>query len=406
MSNLKSHPAKGGTNLKFISIFYLLTIIFLFLYSYTQVDLNLTLSQWSIWQVIQKWFQNIGWFQRPFSTVLYTFILFLLVIHYFLFLWLVKKNKLSIGQFWRIIIPASIILLFAYNAFSYDLFNYMFDARIFTFHHQNPYLHKALDYPQDPWINFMRWTHRTYPYGPVWLGLTIPLSFIGMQFFLPTLFLFKALMVGSFLGTVYFIGKILEKISPENKMLGMAFFAFNPLIVMESLVSSHNDIVMMFFLMLSLYLLMRKKYIHSIILLLLSIGIKFATGFMFPFYLLIYFLQKRKKEINWEVLFGVMAILMIIPVILASYRTNFQPWYLLNILPFTSVVAKRYYFFIPSVVLSLISIFQYLPFLYLGNWDKPVPSILFWMTTGSILFSIILVVIWFFRLAIYKRRIK
>ncbi|MDO8659329.1 MAG: glycosyltransferase family 87 protein [Candidatus Parcubacteria bacterium] len=390
----------------FLSVSYILVIFGLFLYSYTQVDLNLTLSQWSIWQVIQKWFQNIGWFQRPLSTALYTFILFLLVIHYFLFLWLIKKNKLSLGQFWRIVIPASIILLFAYNAFSYDLFNYMFDARIVTYHHQDPYIHKALDYPQDPWINFMRWTHRTYPYGPVWLWLTAPLSFIGMQFFLPTFFLFKALMVGSFLGTVYFIGKILEKISPENKMFGMAFFALNPLVIIESLVSGHNDIVMMFFAVFSLFLLLKKRYVFACILLFLSIGIKFATVFLLPVFALIFLLQIRRKKIDWDKFFQLTSVLMIIAVIAASIRTNFQPWYLLYVLPIASLIAGKHYIFIPSIIISFFALLIYIPFLYLGNWDPPVPSILFWMTTGSILFSIILVVIWFFRLAIYKRRIK
>ena len=44
------------------TIGYLLTIVGLFFYSFTQVDLNLTLSEWSVWQVIQKYFQHIGYF--------------------------------------------------------------------------------------------------------------------------------------------------------------------------------------------------------------------------------------------------------------------------------------------------------------------------------------------------------
>lgn len=379
------------SNLKLFGIGYLILVIGLFLYSYTQVDLNLTLSQWSVWQVIQKWFQHIGWFQRPLSTALYSFILFLLTIYYFLFLWLVKKNKLSIGQFWRIVIPASIILLFAYNAFSYDLFNYMFDARIFTYHHLDPYQYKALDFPKDSWINFMRWTHRTYPYGPVWLGLTVPLSFIGMQFFLPTLFLFKALMVGSFLGTVYFIGKILEKVSSENKMFDMAFFAFNPLVIIESLVSGHHDIVMMFFAVFSLFLLLEKRYIFAFILLFLSIGIKFATIFLLPVFALIFLFQIRRKKIDWEKFFQLTSALMIIAVIVASIRTNFQPWYLLYVLPIAAFVAKKYYILIPSIIISFFALLNYLPFLYLGNWDSPVPYILNLLTISSLVLSVVIV---------------
>ena len=149
---------------------------------------------------------------------------------------------------------------------------------------------------------------------------------------------------------------------------------------------------------------MNKKFIRSLIFLILSIGIKFASAFIFPVYLLIYFFEKKKKTANWEFVFSLITILMIIPVILASYRTNFQPWYLLNVLPFAALVSRRYYFFIPSVVLSLVSLFQHLPFLYLGNWGKPVPSILLWMTIGSIILSIVLCCIWFTKLRLVTRR--
>lgn len=269
----------------------------------------------------------------------------------------------------------------------------MFDARIFTLHHQNPYLHKALDYPQDPWINFMRWTHRTYPYGPLWLGLTIPISFLGMQVFLPTLFLFKALMVGSFVGTTYFIGKILEKISPNEKLFAMAFFALNPLVIIESLVSAHNDIVMIFLAVFSIYLLMNNNYYRSFLLLTLSIAVKFSTVFLIPINLVVFSLYKKKKKINWEVIFLLMSVLMVIPIFLVSVRTNFQPWYLLYILPFAAVVSKKHYIFIPCVIISLFALLQYLPFLYLGNWNPPVASILTMITASSIIFSLLIVLV-------------
>ncbi len=267
-------------------------------------------------------------------------------------------------------------------------------------------MHKALDFPGDPMLSFMHWTHRLYPYGPTWLALTVPLSFMGLQFFLPTFFIFKILMSVNFLGTVFFIGKILRKASLGDEAFGIAFFALNPLVVVESLVSSHNDIVTMFFLMVSIYLLMINKYIRSIIVIILSVGVKFTTAFLIPVYLLIYFLQKKGKRISWDVVFGIMTVVMIIPIILASYRTNFQPWYLLNILPLVALISKKYYFFIPSIVVSFVSTFSYLPFLYLGNWDKPVPSILFWITTCSILFSTVIVIICFLRISVHKKSIK
>src|SRR3989344_5690764 len=368
MSNVKCQMS----NVKLLSIGYLTTVIFLFLYSFTQVDLGLTLTKWSIWQVAQKFFQSIGYFNRPFSAFLYILIISLLFIFYLSFLFLANKNRIGKRQVWIMILFTGVLLAFSYNAFSYDLFNYIFDAKIVTHYHQNPYLQKALDYPGDPMLSFMHWTHRLYPYGPVWLFLTVPLSFLGFQFFLPTFFLFKILMSASFVGSVFYIGKIVRKISPENEVFSLIFFGLNPLVIIESLVSAHNDIVMSSLLLMSIYLLINNKYIRSIFILILSIGIKYATIILIPFYLVSIFFSKKKK-IEWQVFILLLIFPMILSIALASLRTNFQPWYLLYVLPLAALISKKFYIFVPAVVISFFSLLQYAPFLYLGNWDKPVP---------------------------------
>ena len=137
------------------------------LYSFTQVSLSLTLTQLPVWQSIQKAFQYVGYFNRPLSATLYIIIVAVLFLLYCFTLYLIRKKQLSVKLVSGIILAVSIILFAAYNAFSYDIFNYIFDAKIVTNYAQNPYEHKALDYPGDPMLSFMQWTHRTYPYGPV-----------------------------------------------------------------------------------------------------------------------------------------------------------------------------------------------------------------------------------------------
>ncbi len=379
------------SNIKLSSIGYLIVIIGLFLYSFTQVDLSLTLSRWSVWQVIQKYFQHIGYFQRPLSTFLYIAVILLLYVFYFFFLAEAYSHKISKRQVWFLIISISVILAFSYNAFSYDLFNYIFDAKIITYYHQSPYLHKALDYPGDPMLSFMHWTHRIYPYGPIWLLLTVPLSYFGFKIFLLTFFLFKFLMAISFVGTVFFIDKILKKISPQYELFGVIFFAFNPLVIIESLVSAHNDIVMMFLAILSLYLFMSNKYIRSLILLILSIGIKFATALIIPVLVFWYLFRKH----SWEKITFLIIAVMIAAIVAVSLRTNFQPWYLLYALPFAALVARKYFILVPSIVVTFFSLLQYAPFIYLGDWNPPVPTILLYLTNGSMLLSLFVILVWF-----------
>jgi hypothetical protein len=185
------------------------------------------------------------------------------------------------------------IVVLSYNAFSYDLFNYIFDAKIVTFYNQNHYIHKALDFPGDPMLSFMRWTHRVYPYGPLWLALTVPVSFVGSQIFIITFFLFKFLMGGFFLLTVWSIGKIATKLKLSNVLLPIAAFALNPFVLAESLVSAHNDIVMMGLGMFGVYFLLKRDYIKGGVLLIFSAGVKFVTLVSAILYIILSLFKKQ-----------------------------------------------------------------------------------------------------------------
>ncbi|EKD85661.1 MAG: hypothetical protein ACD_37C00663G0002 [uncultured bacterium] len=371
---------------KFIFYGWIISSVGLLLYSFTQVDLSLTLSQVSVWQTIQKLLQQIGYFNRPLSTLIFLLIMFLMFTLYALTLNFVKNNIFDGRAVWKIIIFVSVILFFAYNAFSYDLFNYIFDAKIVTYYNQNPYEHKALDYPGDPMLSFMHWTHRAYPYGPLWLALTIPLSFIGFGYFLLTFYLFKLLALFGFIWSAILIRKIALRLG-SDPVLAVAVFALNPLVLVESLVSAHIDIVMIPFGLLGILAFLEKKYIKSFTALILSIAIKYATVFLIPG-IIVYGLFKSSKDFFLYVLI----LSMIITVVLASSRTNFQPWYLLLVLPFASLVSDKYFILIPVFLISIASLLQYAPFIYLGNWNPPVPTILNWIMISSIMVSGVLII--------------
>ena len=197
-------------------------------------------------------------------------------------------------------------------------------------------------------------------------------------------------MAASFIGTVYFISKIAEKIAPEKKVFLTLLFALNPLVIIESLVSAHNDIVMMFFAVWGFFFLLEKKYIAAFLLLVISIGIKFSTVFLLPTFLYICYLQIKKKTITWEKIFLATSLIMLIPIIFSSSRTELQPWYLLWVLPLMALTPKSVWIRGIAWIFSLGLLLHYVPFLYTGNWDSPIPTIKFWITLGSIVFSLLL----------------
>lgn len=353
---------------------YFLVIFGLFFYSYTQVDLSLTLSRASIFQTIEKAFQYIGYFQRPSSTDIYLTLLGFLFLFYFIFL--SKANRISRATFWKIIIAVSVILAFSYNGFSYDLFNYIFDAKIITHYHLNPYLYKALDFPKDPMLSFMHWTHRTYPYGPFWLVLTVPLSFIGFGFFLPTFFLFKLFTAGCFVGCVYFVEKILQKIDSKNVLFGTILFALNPLVIIESLVSAHNDIPMLFLGLIGTWLLLEKKWLRGIVFMVLSALTKQTGVFLLPVGLA-YALQTifKKKIVSERMFLFLLALSMVGGFIFILTRLEVQPWYILWFLPFLSFIKPNKILTALIVGISLGLLLRYAPFLYQGDWNGMVPVV-------------------------------
>lgn len=354
---------------KFLGSGYLILIIILFLYSFTQVDLGLALTRYPALFSIQRSFQEIGYFNRSLSTYLFIGIVFSLFAFYFYFIKLSLKNKLSKKFIWRMIFATSFVLAFSYNAFSYDIFNYIFDAKVVSYYHENPYIKRPLDFPQDKMLYFMHWTHATYAYGPTWLFLTVPLSFLGMNIFLVTFFLFKFFLTFCYLGSVFLIGKILRKASPKNEIFGLVFFAFNPLVLIESLVSSHNDIAMMFFALLAIYLLINKKTILAFLALIFSALLKDVTAVLLAPFLAYVFPFSRKFISSWEKFFLLSTVFLIGGLMFVVYKIGIQPWYFLWILPVLALFKPNKYLISVSMGFSFGLLMRYVPFLWQGNWD-------------------------------------
>jgi hypothetical protein len=342
-------------------VFWILASVSLLVFSFTQVDLALTFFKFGFWQPIQDSLQHVGFYEHVIGTQIYVGILVLLYVLYFVTLYLATKKKLSRSLLVTIILCVTGILVLSYNAFSYDMFNYIFDAKIFTYYHANPYTHRGLDFPHDPMLGYMRYIERFYPYGPGWLAVTIPLSFIGFQIFIVTFYLFKLLMAVSFLGSIFLIEKIAKKTKIINPLVAVASFALNPLVLIECLVSSHNDIVMIFFVLLALYYAVQEKYPQTILFYIISVLVKFATVFAFPMFFYKYF-KKRQT-----LFFDMLIVIMITAVVLASLRINYQPWYLLYIIPFISFRATKYFYFIPLNIAAFGTLLLYAIYIFYHN---------------------------------------
>ena len=319
-------------------VIYFFTLFILTVYSYTQIDLNLTLLQTSWFLSFQQKMIQLGYFERPTSTVIFVFLLSALSIFYVLFL----KRDISLNKVIILIGGICFLGILSYPAFSHDLFNSIFYPRIIFEHGANPYQVTALMFPADTWTRFMHWTHNTYQWGPVYLLLTFPFYLLGFGRFILTLFWFKTMGVLAYIVCCYFVYKIAKK-------PGLVLFAFNPLIILEGVISGHLDIIMLAFALAGI------RY-RSLILLFLSIGVKFATVTILPFF----FLRSGSLVIILAILGSLTQI---------YYRADFLPHYFIVPMGIISLYPDRKKLVITTLIISIALLFiRYLPFLYTAHW--------------------------------------
>lgn len=367
-------------------IFYALASLFLFFYSYTQVDLNLTLAQVSIWQTVQKFFQQIGYFRRSLSLTLYLSILGLWYLLYGAALHVISKKNFNERQLWLLIGLITLLLVFAYPAFSYDFFNYMFTAKTVLVYQKNPYQVVPLQFAGvDPYLTFMRWTHLPSAYTPLWILLTLPAYLLGFGYFLLIMWNIKILVSIFYLLTIWLIGKILViENKPQFKLMGMAIFALNPLVIIETLVSGHNDIAMMAVFMMAIYLYLKKRKTLSYLVWALSVGFKTMTIFVLPVLLA-----------GWQRMFALTA--MLVGLILVLFQREVLPWYWIWIVPLIALLPEIKPLTMLTAFISFGLLLRYAPFLYFGDWSNPAATIKIWVTLGSLISGGILSLIFFAR---------
>ncbi len=145
---------------------------------------------------------------------------------------------------------------------------------------------------------------------------------------------------------------LLNKINKKWALL----MAVNPLIIIEGLISPHNDLIGLSLAIVGIYFIFKGKNLLGRIFFVVSGGIKYVT-------LPLIILSKSKK------IFNILAILGIVfGIAYASYKLEIQPWYFLSFFAFLP--------FFPELIGNLDIfwaglLFSYYPYVYLGGWDKP-----------------------------------
>lgn len=330
-----------------IPYLFLVSFAGLVAYSWALVDPNFTLVSHPLWTQFRNFVIQLGYFHRDASWWIYIGLILALYALY----WFVIQRKLQISP--ALLFSIGFLCLLSYPFLSHDMFNYMFDARIVTLYHSNPYVHPALDFGGDEWLRFMQWVHRPYPYGPTFLPFTLIPSLLSGGKLILNFFLFKLTWVSVYIYTTV----QLTKRSPYLASL----FALNPLLLIEGLINMHNDFPAICLVLLALLYFEKQKNVFAGFLLVVSAMMKYLTA---P-YLALLVLNKKKLRAHraWILLLGLSLVLTAILI-----KAEIQQWYFLNLVPLMFLVPD---WFKKTIPLQIGFLCSYYPFIALGGWDTP-----------------------------------
>lgn len=381
--------------MKKILIFYSILLLGFVIYSYGFVDPNLTLSTHPFYQNLHRPLFELVFYNRFLSTIIFVLGLILFFAFYFLFLWAVKQSKLNRKTFWWLIGLTISILLFAFPAFSYDIFNYIFTAKVAYHYHENPYLVMPIEFIGDPNLAFTRAANKIALYGPSWIALTSIPHLLSFGSIVAAIFSFKFFAASFYVGAIWVIWKL------TKNFLSVALFALNPMLIIETLVSAHNDIVMMFFALLTFYFLKKEKILLGIIFLLFSIFIKYATVILLPIFIFILIRHYKKQIIRWDSVFHIASWAMFIMILVTPLREEIYSWYIIWMLSFAVLIPRRTFLLSFAITLSFAVMLRYAPVLYTGNYFGLTPitkEIVTFIPMG------VFVIFWIWKKSLWKKR--
>jgi hypothetical protein len=180
---------------------------------------------------------------------------------------------------------------------STDIHAYAFYGRLISIYHLDAYAAMAPDSVAAD--HFLALTGRGYSgsfYGPLWTLISVCLDRLGGEGPGLVAFLFRAVSAAAILSGAGLIGGILRRISPARAAQGMVFFLWNPLVIVESAMSGHNDAVMAALLLLGIWLHVKGRKTGAVTALLLSALVKFVTGPL----VLLYLWMVLRQPASWR----------------------------------------------------------------------------------------------------------
>ena len=174
-----------------------------------------------------------------------------------------------------------LITFISYPILSTDIFSYAFSQRVFVEYQENIWLVPPEKYSTDMFAQFADWKDKTNVYGVLNQIIYIPATYLGRADVFSTIVLYKLTVAVFSVASIFVLAKILEDKSRQAFYLKVVFW--NPLFLLETVGSGHNDTILLFFILVSFLSWKQKKFALAGIFLALAVQIKLIPIICFGF---------------------------------------------------------------------------------------------------------------------------
>src|SRR5581483_4200816 len=193
-------------------------------------------------------------------------------------------RRTAVAALLGVTLACQLVLLPLPGVFTTDLFSYAMYGEIAGRFGGNPYVQSPDDYPDSPLYLLINplWRDAPSAYGPVWIGLS---SLVGAALdgrVLAEVLTYRLIADLCHWANLGLIWWVLRRLRPGREPLGLALYAWNPLVVLEFAGNGHNDGVMLLFVLLCFGWLARERVWLGVAALILSMATKYTTVVLLP----------------------------------------------------------------------------------------------------------------------------
>ena len=189
-----------------------------------------------------------------------------------------------------------VLLLVMPPVLSSDIFLYALFGRMAAMYHLNPFTTTAQALTNDSLFPYVYWQNVTSYYGPVWTLISAAAAALAGHDVLLTTLAFKA--VGGMFNLVncVLVFVLARRLTGGDGLAALLLYAWNPLILIESVGSGHNDVVMVTFALASLLLLVDGRVLAGVAVLVASVLVKFLSGILLLFVVVTVLIRQTSRR--------------------------------------------------------------------------------------------------------------